>query len=479
MKARLSGNTGGSTLEIVIAFAILVIALSGVITASFGNQSLAVDTQTTHEALAKARTELAEEQTDARTSFSLVADKGPSTDDIYTKEMDVEGLDECLKRVTSRVTWQTSPIRNQYVTIESLIADWRGPFDYGGPCSGTGPGDDDWLDPYWSDREEIDEGGAKATDIDATSTMVYLTSNAATDSKPDLIAMDALDPSNIIEKGNINTGAGLNAIDVAGSYAYVANDESTNQFQVIDVTNPSNPVLVVSRSLAGVDPSGSYPEGRSVYYYRQRAYIATRETAGPEFHVFDVSIPTNPTEMGPGKELNHTVNRVIVREEIISGAPKIVTYLATSANDKEIIVLDVTDPSTITEIGNFNAAGDEDGLSLFVLDSRLYLGRRESSGDPEFYILNIADPQNPIPLGSLPISDDVEDIAVSRHLAFLAVSQTNEELQIINVKNSESPAPWSSFNFSAHISALHYNTIHNVLYVANESNKELYVFQSH
>ena len=60
MKAQSSGNPirfarGSSTIEILIAFAVLILSITAVITVFFSNQSIALDTQINDEALYKAK----------------------------------------------------------------------------------------------------------------------------------------------------------------------------------------------------------------------------------------------------------------------------------------------------------------------------------------------------------------------------------------------------------------------------------------
>ena len=57
MKAQLTGSPKGFiTLEILIAFAVVILSISAVIMVTFGNQSVAVDSQVNLEAISKAQT---------------------------------------------------------------------------------------------------------------------------------------------------------------------------------------------------------------------------------------------------------------------------------------------------------------------------------------------------------------------------------------------------------------------------------------
>ena len=74
MKAQLTGKDirGLATLEILIAFAVLILCISAVIMVAFDNQSLAVDLQTNNEAVSKAQAILEKARADSREDFNLV-----------------------------------------------------------------------------------------------------------------------------------------------------------------------------------------------------------------------------------------------------------------------------------------------------------------------------------------------------------------------------------------------------------------------
>jgi type II secretory pathway pseudopilin PulG len=119
MKAQLIGKKirGMATLEILIAFAILSLSMGAVILVAFGNQSVAVDSQLSMEALGKAQKMLEEARATSRQDFNLVnpytntETSGPLT---FTKTLDVQTsatdptLDVYTKKVTSLFNKSTS-----------------------------------------------------------------------------------------------------------------------------------------------------------------------------------------------------------------------------------------------------------------------------------------------------------------------------------------------------------------------------------
>lgn len=226
----------------------------------------------------------------------------------------------------------------------------------------------------------------------ASARVVVLVGTSTQVSDPDLFLVDVTNSAAPILLSSLQTGNGLFAIDVAGSFAYVVQNSSTLQLQVINISNPSSPVLASSRSLPSA--TGSFPEGRSVFVFRNRVYVGTYETAGSEFYIFDMNSPTNPVFLG-SKAVNHSVRNIIVREEIINGVQRLLAYIASSANATELQVLDVTDAAHITDFSSFDAQGGGSATALFPAGPVLWLARQQVVGEPTVIAISVSDPLHP------------------------------------------------------------------------------------
>lgn len=193
----------------------------------------------------------------------------------------------------------------------------------------------------------------------------------------------------------------VNSLDVAGGYAYLAVVGSTSQFQVIDIRDPNSPSVVATYSLPGV--SGSYPSGLSIYYYAGRIYIGTHRTAGNEFHIFDVTVPSQPRWLG-SVWLNHNIYDITV-----SGS---YAYLAASGNTSDIIVVDVSDPTHPVKVASLAFTGKEYTQRVFLLGTILYAGRRKGSlsSHPELIALDIHNPRAPTIIASTSIATTINSI---------------------------------------------------------------------
>lgn len=439
---------GFSTIELLIAFAVIILSISTVILVVFGNQSTAVDAQTNNEALSKAQAGLEYARAQAASDYSSVTTTLAVTDGIYQKQRIVDPLTltQCSKDVKSSVTW-TDEKRPQQVELTTHLSDIVTALALGGNCDSTPPAAG-WNPPATWASSNFNPG--KPTGLDALNRIVYMTG----DKTPFLYIAD-VHSATLGQSGGLfvtftngfNDGAQLNDIKVARAannkiYAYVARNTNTNQFEVIDVTDITQPVSIIKRSLSGVSSSGSFPQGFRVFYFDNRAYIVTRETTGPELHIFDASTPWNAgsiVELGSGKELNRTVESMVVTKKFIAGVWRYFAYMATDKDSAELSIFEVTTPSSITEFtsAEVNLSGNQDGASVFLINNKLYFGRNSTGGvnPADLYVFDASNllSSSPLPiLGSQDIGTDVIGISVSGPLAFLATTKANNEFQVYN-----------------------------------------------
>jgi hypothetical protein len=233
--------------------------------------------------------------------------------------------------------------------------------------------------------------------MDAYGGKLYVTTSNPASNQNTFFVFNISNPTAPTVIGKIDNdaanNAGLNAVAVDGSYAYVANASSATVVGQLQVINPTT--LTVVRSLKASNVSGvtgAQGLGNSIFYKDGYVYLGLKSTGGhgPEFHIFDVHDPLNPAEVGSwptGAGLGNDINSIYV-----SGT---YAYLATP-NTQELIVLDVSNPANI-QAGSpikwgYDAAGSGNGKSLDIVGDTLYLGRTNPSSGPEFYALNIASP---------------------------------------------------------------------------------------
>lgn len=416
---------GFSTLEMMIAIAILAIVLSGVVLADFSAQYWTITSRTSNEALYKAKVRLENLRASTKKDF-LSGASSALTRDVdadcaagglcYFLQTTVTDLSRCSKYAEADVSWQTTGYPTSTASLFTTFSNAAEAIALGGDCSL------DYPSGGWTSLSQpVDPRTLAGTpnDIDEMSDTSYI----AEGQNPSLEIATSYDISQLYPYSSPDNAA-FNALDVARdlvtgrTYAYVA--ATSTQFRVIDVTSPQNPLLVASSTLAGV-PAG-LDAGWAIAFYDRKVYIATRQLnsgSAPEFHIFDVGYPTSPTEVGSGYKLNTSVYGIAVRDQYVDGVLHRFAYLATTASGRQLTVLDVTDPHSISQAAACSLAGP--ASALWLLGNTLYLGLNVASSLND---LQAFDATNPLsvsfcnPLGSI----NVDSGGYSRHAVSLRAS---------------------------------------------------------
>src|SRR3989344_5005396 len=332
-----NSSAGSATLELLVALGVGLLVISATVLVSFGNQSIALDTDTASEALYFAQEGLEEMRAEAREDlFSLVPSivtNGIYTRDIQIADADTDGLS---KLITSTVTWSTDT-RPQNVTLHTVISDWSLALG-SDTCTEELVGD--WTNPQLLGYVDI-VSNQGASDVDVIGKKAYIVTNPAASGQKDLHIIDVADPTltPLPILGSVNTGPGLSGVHVVGKYAYVSNNDVDGQLQVIEVSDSSVPILKKTYKLPSVISGGV---GNSIFYSRKVVYLGTTKADGTEFHIINVDDPLSPYEVA-SYEINMTINSITVRDGV--------AYVATqpdvaSGEVDGLLMLDVSDPGS-------------------------------------------------------------------------------------------------------------------------------------
>jgi len=499
----LPAQAGMLTIELLIAFAILLISVTGIVLLTQSEQTMTLDAKTTTDALALAQKKIEVAKAEAKNDFDgLDSEAVEVIGSLYNVKLDVLQISECVKKLTSTVSWSTWN-KNRDVKLDTRVTDLSDIDILGGECD-LGP-NDDWDNP--GEAAEVEIGGQGASAIDSLNGYVYLTSDPSAPGKKDFFIYkfiyNSADPENstLIEEASLDLSLGLNDVEVVkiGTkiYAYLMNNNNVNyavdpdndpsiyeQLIILDVTDPSSvdPADAIKISLPGIEDGSSYPEGRVVHYYDGRLYIGTWETAGPEFHIFDTtSDPENPTHEG-SLELTHSIRDIIVRDNF--------AYLATTDNNHELMVIDIENPGSLEHPDDsglgYNTPSDYDGTSVSVLGNNVYLGTRQdsSSGDDEdeFFILNKADViDNTETFDGVIASKDLGDqssvpttgIVVRGNLVFISMDDPTVGLLVIYLDTLEPVSNCTIYNYSENNTDMDMSG--DFLFISSNSQKDVRV----
>lgn len=388
-------NSGSLMLELCIALAIFTILLSHTAINIFAIGEDINDIRLYEKAQDSAQKNLKTALASTSVAFNVLKSYS-STSPPYTDHLVISDITPCKKKMTSKVEWQTG-LRNRNVEFSASITDPSYSAKVGGDCDGT---------------------------VSANSLQKIFTSHPP----------DISDASIDVINGNIITSLLFNAtttdIDAIHGYAFLTRATSSNQVLIADTKDPANPQIIAEKSLPGV--AGSYPGGRSLYYFDNKLYVGVHRTAGHEFHIFDVTDRKNPIWLG-SREMNHNINQIIVRDNY--------AYLATSGNTKDVIILNISNPSLIQQVYTLELAGNEDSQSLFLMGNLLFIGKSKAktSTSPEFVIVDISNPTTPTIVGSLLVNGTVSSIQVHDTRAYVLIDSSPSRLLTINISKPNQP----------------------------------------
>ncbi len=508
MKEELTGNMknkfkhsyqkGMSTLEILIAFAILILVITAAIGMGFGNQSITVDSETNTEALYKVQSQLENARAQSRKDFfGLTTTSGIEFSGLlkYTKNLLILDISSCSKTATSTISWGVSPLRTQTITLSSMFNDIQTTLALGGDCVDAPAPEDEWDNPDSFSSIDINPSGNKASDLDADTIdgndYVFLTSLSGNDFDDDFWVINVNDPQDPVIVTSIKVGGclnasgfgkacGLNAIDVAGNYAYVANASSTSNSSsdeviVVNISNPASPFVVTKRSL-GISPTctGGSPfcpgGAQAIKFFSNKLLVGTHRINGNEITLYNVTDPTNPIIIN-GANINHNIYDITAKGNY--------AYIASSDDSGEVLIEDMN--NLIANPTQYNLDGDEDASAIYNIGNKLFIGRRRdntSSSGKDIYILDIANSIVPQIISTfnpnLNKNTGITGIIAINKFVFISTSDSNQGFMVLNISNLASPVPASTcsiYNYSEKATGIDF--LNDYAFVSNESQKAL------
>lgn len=474
MKAPFPGNNlqrGLSTLEVLIAFAILTLSIVATVMVLFGSQSLAIDTQTNIESLGKAESQIEVARATARANFSSVGSIAPTADDIYSKKLTVTDVDSSTKQVTSEVDWGSGG-RNLYTQLSTILTNWLQPAD---KCNIiTNPG---WKNPQVIGFYDFPSPGG-ATGLFVAGKKVYVVSDPTSATKDDFYAVDARDLSDSIHslsafssfhtsdyalcKSTPASICGLTSIVVNGRYAYVTVDSAKAQLFVIDLLNYAD--LTSSSIIKHIDftSAGDAAVGNTVTYADGELYVGLTKSNGAEFQVLSVSNPAFPAPVGT-YEVGAGINKIVIQGTT--------AYLATDDTNKPLIALDVSNPANPTPSDSYNSAPSVlfgQSIAIDANTNTLYFGRKGANDNPKFFGFapnNISTPTWTVDLDK---KSGVYTMISRSNLLFMTTADPNRSFQIWNT-SSNPPALYTLPLSLEEVSTAGSDCAGNYIYVGERS----------
>lgn len=230
---------------------------------------------------------------------------------------------------------------------------------------------------------------------------------------PRLTILDITNPALPIVLGKTLPLSGIvEDIYVSNDYAYIAADQfyaRSGGLQVVDVSDPSNPIRISS-----VDTPGF---AHGVHVSGSTAFVA--DTSG--LRIVDISDPTCPTEIsfiddGPWE----------ATDVYVSGGTAFVVD-----GGSGLWLVDVSDPANPTTISHYETPGTAEGV--FISMQTAYV----ADGRDGLRVIDVSDPTQPTEIGYYDTAGIAYNVYVNNEIAYVA--DGNYGLRLINVSDPTNP----------------------------------------
>ncbi|KPL06521.1 hypothetical protein AMJ86_08235 [bacterium SM23_57] len=266
----------------------------------------------------------------------------------------------------------------------------------------------DLLDPTRPERTDSLFYGytAEVVAVDVEGDYAYL---AVQNDSRGFRIVNVSNPSSIFEVGAIENWGSLYSVDVVGDYAYLG---CIGRIRIVDVSNPSEPDLVSTCTFNG--------RGEGIVVRDDYAYVAAREGG---LRIIDISNPEDPDLVGSLEDLTYAYG------VDVSGNTAYVTGYDYTEDIGWVVSVNISDPSDPVMIDSCNMTYQcED---VVVVDSTAFLA---SYG---LKVLDISSPGNLLEISYHNPWGGASGAAVYGDYAF--VMETDCGMQMLSLENYACP----------------------------------------
>ena len=250
------------------------------------------------------------------------------------------------------------------------------------------------------------------------------------------------------EDGRIisRTSASAPVFDVKSRDGYLYAATVALGLLIFDVSDPETPVLVSQFEPAATDSTAREhssfhniflsPDGKFVYA------INDTEFPGSDLLVIDVSDPTTPIEAGRFRiptDTNSDYNYHVVHDvNVIDVDGRLIAFL--NYLSAGLWVLDVTDPTDISALGTatWDRMFSHSGWP-FELDGRLYYAHTSEGHDRHLTVLDVTEPSTPTVVSRYASREgiSIHNVQVVEGVAY--VSYYIDGLRVVDLREPETP----------------------------------------
>lgn len=264
-----------------------------------------------------------------------------------------------------------------------------------------------------------------------------------------LAAIDVSNPRAPRTNGYITSVGAGGPVAVAGKYAYTIGSD----FSVIDVSNPSTPLLVGKIPFLGIFTGAS--DSRAIGISGRYVYIARGDSG---FVIVDVADPANPSVAG-SYDTPGSAKSVDVKGKYL--------YVADDTSGLEIF--DVSDPTSPLLVGSYNTSGNS--LAVKVQDRYAYVA--DSGG--QLAVIDVSNPASPALMTTGGYQGySVYDVQLSGKYAFIA---TGGGIAMMDISDPASIVSVAVETLTgANISQI--SVSGNYVYGSDSSHNTIYIFST-
>ncbi|HSE29334.1 MAG TPA: hypothetical protein VLA77_01990 [Candidatus Saccharimonadales bacterium] len=343
--------------------------------------------------------------------------------------------DPDLFKVTSTVTWNFSPTRTNSVSFITYLTNFAKAITSG------------WATPQQVGSLNL-SGNNNGLKVQVKGNYAFVIASSGTN----FYAVDISNPASPSVVGSLTLSNAPTNLYVIGSTALVSSSSNSQELQIVDISNPASPSLIGSFNASG------NANGLSVYAVGNIAYLGR---AG-SFLTIDITTPSSPTLLGTLSLGTNSVNDIFVKPD------QTYAYAATSGNNAELQIINVTTPTTPSLTSSFDASGNVDALSVTSFSNTAIIGR---VGGLVHYI-DVTTPASPVQISTFNAQASVNDLELfnSNNYLFAATDENTMELQVINHTALTTPVLLGSLNTSADINGVSYSAGQDRLYAVTDDN---------
>jgi len=266
----------------------------------------------------------------------------------------------------------------------------------------------------------------------------------------ELYILNVSDIYNPTQMSSLNIGASVTSVIVIDDYAYLSTEDNSGELVTVDVSNSYSPQIVDRYDTSSND------NAFDVVANETEVYLAV----GSILYSFSLADPANPTYLDQISLGNQAIELFLSENYV---------YVATEDGDKELQIVEVTNPANLSPAGIYDLLGSLKGTDVFVRGTRAYISTQNNGGGAEFFIFDISDPINPALLGGYEVNETIHSFAIVGPYALLGTNFLNQELVVVDVSFPETISDVSGFDLNGYVLGMSANC--SVIYAATSGNQ--------